>query len=128
MRERLIELMNKQFIELHKDGDWDFVEMLGGVADYLIKNGVVVLPCKVGDTVWIVLKGYVTTARVLAFYIDREGGMLDLLVKTNTETANGFETFVDKDTYTFENVYLTQEEAKAALKGGEGDGNTESEA
>ena len=52
MRERLVELMYKQFSELYKDGDWNFSEMLGGVADYLLENGVIVPPCKVGDDLW----------------------------------------------------------------------------
>ncbi|MBO7240209.1 MAG: hypothetical protein J6V23_06985 [Bacteroidaceae bacterium] len=53
-RERLIELMYKQFSELYKDGDWNFNEMLGGVANYLLANGVIVPPCKVGDKVYYI--------------------------------------------------------------------------
>jgi hypothetical protein len=49
-RDRLIKLMQKQFTELYKDGDWNFNEMLVGVADYLLANGVIVPPCKVGDS------------------------------------------------------------------------------
>lgn len=45
-RDRLIELISR-------------VQYLGGleekVADYLLANGVIVPPCKVGDTVWIKL-------------------------------------------------------------------------
>ncbi len=51
-RDRLIELMQKQFAELYKNGDWNFNEMIVGVADYLLANGVIVPPCKVGDTVY----------------------------------------------------------------------------
>ena len=50
MRDRLVELMGKQFSELVKDGDWNFKEMLVGVADYLLANGVIVPPNKVSDT------------------------------------------------------------------------------
>lgn len=53
-RDRLIELMHKQFTELYKDGDWNFNEMLVGVADYLLANGVIVPPLRtVGDKLYI---------------------------------------------------------------------------
>ena len=48
-RDRLIELMGKQFAELVKDGDWNFNDMISNVADHLISNGVILPPCKVGD-------------------------------------------------------------------------------
>jgi hypothetical protein len=49
-RDRLIELMHKQFTELYKDGDWNFNEMLVGVADYLLANGVI-LPIRCKDCI-----------------------------------------------------------------------------
>ena len=54
MRDRLVESMAKRFKELHKDGDWNFNEMLVGVADYLLDDGWVRLPCKAGDTVYLI--------------------------------------------------------------------------
>lgn len=56
MRDRLVESMAKRFKELYKDGDWNFNEMLVGVADHLIKNGVIVPPCKVGDKTFFLLE------------------------------------------------------------------------
>ena len=57
----------------HEDPETgSFTEFL---ADYLIANGVICPPCKVGDTVYVIYDGYVTTSVVLAIYIDREGGM-----------------------------------------------------
>ena len=53
---------------------------------------------------------------MLAFYIDREGGMLDLLIKTRDETVIGFKTVIDKNNYTFSDVFLTEEEAENALE------------
>lgn len=85
-------------------------------ADFLLENGVIVPPCKVGDLVYVVYKGYVATARVLAFYIDREGGMFDLIIKTKAETVTGFETIIDKN-YKFDDIYMKVEEAEKALKG-----------
>ena len=46
-RERLIELLAKA------SGKYMFVDKYNeAVADYLLENGVIVLPCKVGDTVY----------------------------------------------------------------------------
>ena len=58
-RERLIELLKKApyganaitLSDKHKDS------ILGEIADYLLENGVVVLPCKVGDMVYIFERG-----------------------------------------------------------------------
>lgn len=45
-REKLIELMTTQFRELINDGDWTLGEMISNIADYLLENGVIVLPRK----------------------------------------------------------------------------------
>ena len=58
-REKLIELLKKApyganaitLSDKHKDS------ILGEIADYLLENGVVVLPCKVGDMVYIFERG-----------------------------------------------------------------------
>ena len=58
-RKRLIELLKKApyganaitLSDKHKDS------ILGEIADYLLENGVVVLPCKVGDMVYIFERG-----------------------------------------------------------------------
>ena len=83
-----------------------------------LENGTLIeLPCKVGDTVYVIYDKYVTTAKVLAIYIDQIGGMFDLRIKTNDETATGFKTVIDTNNYTFENVFFTKEEAEKALEG-----------
>lgn len=74
------------------------------------------LPCAVGDTVWVIYDGYTTTASVLAFYIDREGGMCDLKINTNEDSVTGGNNVISKD-YTFSDLFLTREETEAALKG-----------
>lgn len=85
------------------------------LADYLIANGVIVPPCKVGDTVYVIYNGYVTCAYVLSFYIDKDGGMFDLCIKTKEEYALGLKKVIDKN-YTFSDIFLTREEAEKALK------------
>ncbi|MCH5213065.1 MAG: hypothetical protein J1G06_08615 [Oscillospiraceae bacterium] len=79
------------------------------------------LPCKPGDTVWLIYDSYITTARVLALYIDQAGGLCDLRINTNKETSTGFQGVINKDNYTFNDVFLTKEEAEAALKGANND-------
>ena len=53
MRERLIELLRDTF-NYTKGVCIDFDEAVEINADYLLENGVVVLPCKVGDVVYVV--------------------------------------------------------------------------
>ena len=72
------------------------------------------LPCRVGDTVYVIYDGYVTCAYVLAFYIDKDGGMFDLCIKTKEEYAVGFKKVIDKN-YTFSDIFLSHEEAERAL-------------
>lgn len=82
-----------------------------------LENGTLIeLPCKVGDKVYVIYDKYITSAKVLAVYIDQVGGMLDLQIRTNEETTVGFKTVVDKDHYTFEKVFLTKTEAEKALE------------
>lgn len=81
-----------------------------------LENGTLIeIPCKAGDTVYVIYDKYVTSAKVLAFYIDQIGGMFDLRIKTNNETGTGFKTVLDTNNYTFENVFFTKEEAEKAL-------------
>lgn len=117
-RDRLIELVCKGIQEFGKST----VKCLADeyIADCLIANGVIVPPCKVGDLVYVIYAGYVATAKVLALYIDREGGMFDLQIKTKYETAVGFKTVIDKDNYAFSDVFLTEEEAEKALERSKG--------
>ena len=74
------------------------------IADYLLGNGVIVPPCKVGDTVWEIEepyfenddKGTVVESKVERFYI---GTSVDLTAMENF------------DTY----IFLTKEKAEKAL-------------
>ncbi len=103
MREKLIELLGQ-------------VQYLGGleekVADHLLANGVIVLPCKVGDTVWRISKSpyLLRGMKVLGCsgwrdgwrFLTDEGGQFSI---THFEEADIGKT-----------VFLTREEAEAALK------------
>ena len=58
MRDRLVELLKKADDNAIEQGAIDDVETDGYniYADYLIANGVIVPPCKVGQTVWFIRK------------------------------------------------------------------------
>ena len=94
-------------------------------AFYKDRSRFVELPCRVGDKVYF-NNVHLRYARVIAIYIDAEGGMFDLDITTNIATATGYEHFINKD-YTFEDIgrrlFLTSEEAEQALK--ERDNNAE---
>ena len=100
-RDRLIELISR-------------VQYLGGleekVADHLLANGVIVPPCKVGDSIFRVGNGEIWEWLIehIEIYGD-EIGFVD-------DGENYFTP--DKIGKT---VFLTKEEAEQALKGGEQD-------
>ena len=113
MRDRLIKLLK---LNPHFDVLWD-----GGweeIADYLLANGVIVLPCKVGDVVYI-LEDWVYRI----FLEEKEVGTISIqgtndFSKELWEDCRGglIGAFADFG----KTLFLTREEAEQALKGGEG--------
>lgn len=111
MRDRLIELSKKAHSEwLQKEYDHETDKDIAEyVADYLLANEVIVLPCKVGDTV------YQTDGEIIY-----ELEILDILLRKNkpyyeTESIDFDEDAIGKS------VFLTKQEAEQALakmKGG----------
>ena len=72
MREKLTDLLEKAIVyaEENYNGKYQNGKYCGLMANYLLSNGVIVLPCKVGDTVWIVgeYRGvYSATVRTMFF-------------------------------------------------------------
>lgn len=118
MRKRLIELMQKRFAELIKDGDWTFGEMLTNVADHLLANGVIVPPCKSGDTVYVVSRYYAGDWEVYKCDIDTI-----TIYENNTfiscvanDVRFGKINFGLNVSEIGKTVFLTKEEAEQALK------------
>lgn len=113
MRERLIELLNKKYDhfcdQCGVNKDSRYTESL---ADYLLANGVIVPPCKVGDTVYSnvlgEIEGFVVVSMELAYMAK---GFVGEFVSNNGTYPMLFK---------FENigktVFLTKEEAERALK------------
>ena len=114
MRERLIGLIQDSV-----DGcarHWAEV-----IADYLLQNGVVVLPCKVGDAVYIVdrtsdsvVSGMITHFEYNLYTTPKEW----ITVVSNelwygkTKIRNRIDLLIGKT------VFLSREDAERALKGG----------
>ena len=108
MRERLIELIEKGQFNYYASNGSNGIGHNEYIADYLLANGVIVPPCKVGDKIYFTYNEKVFNLTVEKIVIKEEGMFL-----------------VDKefnDWYSIKKLgktlYLTQEEAEKALNGG----------
>lgn len=119
MRERLIELLRygKKIIPINDDRTR--LSVIADIAAYLSDNGVIVPPCKVGDTVYFVARnsgrpiGTIDEIEIVQIARRKEGFHAKGRFKGS---LNEFEIRSFKiDNYSF---FLTKEEAEAALKGG----------
>jgi hypothetical protein len=122
MKDRLIELLDSCYVEkvecypngipaisyTKKAVDRGVIYKL---ADYLLANGVIVPPCKVGDTVYYIggIHHSLVKSAIVEEIIMNCNGVSDLLVtsENNVVFENSIELF-----------YITKEEAEKALKGG----------
>ena len=107
MRERLIQLIGDlPFAEYENYNSEEWAEHF---ADHLIENGVVVLPCKVGQTVYIVDKRLNVwwQGEVDCVYCDKNSFEYGILFDND-----------EYGVYNEEDVFLIKEEAERALKGG----------
>lgn len=94
-------------------------ERFGRIADHLLANGVIVLPCKVGDTVWTVkdpwnnkllkkpLQAVINDVKNYSY-----GTLVGLLF--DTKKYNGIRSYNVSDIG--KTVFLSREDAEAALK------------
>ena len=97
-RDRLIKLLNVDM----SGCKGDYAEEM---ADHLIKNGVIVLPCKVGDKVYeLTTSEEIEQRKVKDIIYDNEGFRLRL------------EPYFSYEYYLNETVFLTHSEAAQALK------------
>jgi hypothetical protein len=123
MRDRLIELIKDAEKAFPKDKPVLDIEEF--VAAHLIANGVIVPPCKVGDTVYYIEGAYYNSKRQtvrpikvteISWKCDRSGRDL------------GFALIANGTRYKFSSigktVFLTKEEAEAALAERSGNGTS----
>ena len=123
MRDRLIELINN-FYDEYFDICPECDDESACIADYLLDNGVIVLPCKIGDTVFEVEKnclncphytdaGYSDWCECkldddkLMFEVDFDGDCVYEIIETKFEYR-----MIDRVGKT---VFLTRDEAEQAL-------------
>lgn len=108
-RERLIELLQEWG---NKENDGVRAE---SIADYLLENGVIVLPVKVGDTLYTADRklNVIFEETVRTFFIGHPSynGDMPLLKMIRTNKHD-----IPIDNYG-KTVFLTKEEAEKALKG-----------
>ena len=132
MRDRLIELLQDCETETVPDKDGYYKCYLSRVkaelyADYLLANGVIVPPCKVGDTVYVEFNEKVTqgTVRLIRPFISKEETVfkgniiceIDSLFYDDGRKEEHELYVVFEKTYGIERVaFLTKEEAEAKLK------------
>ena len=118
-RERLIEILKDN------QGDSTYYmtdEAVQSVADVLLENGVVVLPCKINDHVWFIKSAFSVLVKPLeARIIGIRGISIDrnILYQSITLYNDLARGFTSNDIGT--KVFLTKEEAEQAiqaLKGG----------
>ena len=116
MRERLIELLSGKSIDTYADVKY--------VADYLLANGVIALPCKVGDTLYALKENEkIVKCTAVSILQNLVGKERDRWIVTSR-----FENYYSKiasfecETYLYSSfddfgktVFFTREEAEKAL-------------
>jgi hypothetical protein len=121
MRDRLVELLG-EFGIWHKPMKevW-FPQAIEKLADHLIANGVVVPPCKVGDTVYYLDGSIIVESKVhcISFggrYGDYKGGQMHIYDSDKDNITVKLDNFG-------KTVFLTKEAAEQKLKEMRGDTN-----
>lgn len=128
MRDRLIELLQKRSCFYNKCkgscSNCDYVPIadvdFDNLADYLIANGVIVPPCKVGDMVYFVLEDDKTEeGKFISKQQINDVSTKGIFVSDSLseENCNDFIPYSDFG----KSVSLSEEEAERALKGGASD-------
>ena len=105
-RERLIELL--------KDGGVRDFPYVNALADHLLANGVIMPPCKVGDTVYHVYKGNTIVNALVADWKKEAFG--DWLFRAYFSVNGSSSTLLFGDNNIGKTVFLTREEAEKALE------------
>lgn len=121
MRDRLIELIkgSSQYI-------CDDAALIERIADHLLANGVIVPPCKVGDTLWVNWENYrkskeTRPVKVYALRFDTKKNNMRICVEGNFKFSSygGSHTHYYNGTFAWgsvgKTVFLTKEEAEKAL-------------
>lgn len=104
-KERLIELLKGDLPHFSNELKFWHDEHIGELADYLLANGVIVPPCKVGDIVYEIVQGEISETEAVGFLVCQDGAIL-LITKH----------FFPLSREIGETVFLTREKAVEKLK------------
>ena len=117
-KEKLVELINEA------DSNYNFELSVGKIpkprveyeAEFLLKNGVIVPPCKVGDTVWVIRSQtsngknlYILEDRVKRIVMERQECLQPAWTRIE------FENITSEFEWGFSNIFLTKEQAEKVL-------------
>ena len=110
-REKLIELLLNSDPLHERDLDDDLADgEIESIADYLLANGVIVPPCKVGDTVHSIAEGITQTFVGEVYEITKRKN--DIFFRF---TRKGYYSDSAMADYFGKTVFLTRDEAEKAL-------------
>lgn len=122
-RERLVELLNNSLT-----GSVGLSSLLSeSIADYLLANGVIIPPCKIGDDVWVIDRedGEAVGVSCVIFLAKSKGCIIatahindydidETIYYHIDETQDEYDT--DLMVYSDDDCFLTREEAEKALE------------
>lgn len=128
MRDRLVELINNNGSSVLTANDFE------ELADYLLDNGVIVPPCKVGQTVYVnpetwggisfinyiylfIHSKYFLVGEVVSVIKTRKQNLIKLKVYNSTNCKAEYRKYPVSSIG--KTVFTSREEAEQALKGGE---------
>lgn len=124
MRERLIELLNYipckaescAAVDGGRCGDLDNLNrcQIEAIANYLLENGVVVLPCKVGQKVWMLMLWSKSPAEIIEGKVSMLQQKADGTWKIRITRRSSVEDITPDEIG--KTVFLTREEAERALR------------
>ena len=117
MREKLIELIDDFYFQIESITKDDIEE----IADHLLANGVILPPCKVGDTVYELVPSWSATPKIKERTVQKIEitGSSDLRITLKRENSDGSKKYyLIEQSKIGKTIFLTPGEAERALKGG----------
>lgn len=111
-RERLIKLLDERIAIQECSFSSDEPLTTDSLADYLLDHGVIVPPCKVGDTVWMVRNLQIERWKVVS--IEKAASYMRLGIKFIARGVHSAPILINTRCIG-EIIFLAREEAEAAL-------------
>ena len=111
MKERLTKLVFDGYLASQRDGN--FCADVADIADYLLANGVIAPPVKVGDTMWVLSKDLTTIQSVVITDIYCRWHKMGVSISLVTDNPFAY-LFGDYEIGI--KIFFTEEEAKKMLE------------